>query len=318
LKTTNWAELLLGKADANIRRSLTLKDIQVFFDLGDHVGFVDNLGCLKTGYVKKLNPKYARVSCDDGNWQVPYLRLNHLCTIKATERQKRGEKLRKVAEIAQEKMNHYGLNEWRLGFSTATTKLGCCRYSQKKIELSLFHTVSSDDDQIMDTILHEIAHALAGPSAGHGPKWKQIAQQIGATPKSCAPASEEALQKAEIAKSHFKVGDYVTFSAQGYKLVGQIFRMNTKRATVHNQDGKWLVPYLTMQKYDAQSHAVNSSLKRPSGENSKMKFRVGDSVSFGARGKSHLGIIIKMNPKCAKVKCRDNTLWTVDYRLLKS
>jgi predicted SprT family Zn-dependent metalloprotease len=38
---------------------------------------------------------------------------------------------------------------------------------------------------VLDTILHEIAHALAGHKAGHGPAWKAKCAQIGAKPKRC-------------------------------------------------------------------------------------------------------------------------------------
>jgi predicted SprT family Zn-dependent metalloprotease len=34
-------------------------------------------------------------------------------------------------------------------------------------------------DQSEQVILHEIAHALAGKSAGHGPNWKNTAKLIG-------------------------------------------------------------------------------------------------------------------------------------------
>ena len=42
------------------------------------------------------------------------------------------------------------------------------------------------DDEIKDTLLHEIAHALAGPKAGHRYEWKRICLQIGATPSAIA------------------------------------------------------------------------------------------------------------------------------------
>ena len=40
-------------------------------------------------------------------------------------------------------------------------------------------------DKVKDTILHEIAHAIAGYSAGHGQKWKDVCIQIGAKPERC-------------------------------------------------------------------------------------------------------------------------------------
>lgn len=33
---------------------------------------------------------------------------------------------------------------------------------------------------VKDTVLHEIAHALAGHEAKHGPVWQKIAKEIGA------------------------------------------------------------------------------------------------------------------------------------------
>jgi predicted SprT family Zn-dependent metalloprotease len=44
-------------------------------------------------------------------------------------------------------------------------------------------------DRIRNTILHEIAHALNGPSkAPHGVEWKRIAERIGASPERCSDA----------------------------------------------------------------------------------------------------------------------------------
>jgi hypothetical protein len=41
---------------------------------------------------------------------------------------------------------------------------------------------------VRETILHEIAHALAGPRAGHGPRWRAIAHRIGSTGERCVSA----------------------------------------------------------------------------------------------------------------------------------
>ena len=48
-------------------------------------------------------------------------------------------------------------------------------------------------------------HALAGTGAGHGPAWKAIASRLDATPKSCAPESDETRLHREAAKA--KCGD---------------------------------------------------------------------------------------------------------------
>ena len=97
--------------------------------------------------------------------------------------------------------------------------------------------------QVTDTILHEIAHALAGPGAGHGPAWKATASRLGATPKSCAPESDEARRRREAAKANFRTGDTVSFLARGVVRTGVIVRMNPKRAKVKSGDVVWSVPY---------------------------------------------------------------------------
>jgi predicted SprT family Zn-dependent metalloprotease len=36
-----------------------------------------------------------------------------------------------------------------------------------------------DDDDIHQVLLHEVAHAIAGARAGHGPTWKSTARELG-------------------------------------------------------------------------------------------------------------------------------------------
>ena len=49
----------------------------------------------------------------------------------------------------------------------------------KPDESLLVKAVRYDDDEIHQILLHEVAHAMAGPRAGHGPKWVRIANDIG-------------------------------------------------------------------------------------------------------------------------------------------
>ena len=43
-------------------------------------------------------------------------------------------------------------------------------------------------DQVRDTILHEIAHALVGPGHGHDAVWKRKCREVGARPERCGQA----------------------------------------------------------------------------------------------------------------------------------
>ena len=58
-------------------------------------------------------------------------------------------------------------------------RAGLCNYTQKRITLSKHFVATADMDSIEQVLLHEIAHALAGQSAGHGKLWKLKATELG-------------------------------------------------------------------------------------------------------------------------------------------
>lgn len=230
--------ILTNRAD-----SIHPEDAQVLFDVADRVRFSTADGGTLTGTVEKLNPKRARVSCGRVVWAVPYHGLELVCRSTSQDRKERMMQLKQTAVRARELMDRYGLDEWTLRFNGARKKLGECRPRQKLILISRVHALNEAPGQVTDTILHEIAHALAGPKAGHGPAWKKIARRLGATPKSCAPESDKARNAREAARAKFRTGDAVTFVAGGDVRTGTIVRMNPKRAKVQCGDVMWSVPY---------------------------------------------------------------------------
>jgi predicted SprT family Zn-dependent metalloprotease len=58
-------------------------------------------------------------------------------------------------------------------------QFGVARFGPKEIGLSRPLTLLNDEKEVRDTILHEIAHVLAGSRAGHGPAWRRVALMIG-------------------------------------------------------------------------------------------------------------------------------------------
>ncbi len=68
---------------------------------------------------------------------------------------------------------------WSFAFDNAKTRAGLCNYTAKRISVSRHIAVRSGDDDIHQVLLHEVAHALAGPRAGHGPGWKRVAAELG-------------------------------------------------------------------------------------------------------------------------------------------
>lgn len=93
-------------------------------------------------------------------------------------------------EFAQELMIEYGLHGWRVELDGAVRRFGVCRTSRKMITLSRTLVELNDQVTVLDTILHEIAHALAGAKAGHGPEWRRIAKSIGCSAQRCYSLAE--------------------------------------------------------------------------------------------------------------------------------
>ncbi|UQT45533.1 SprT-like domain-containing protein [Akkermansia muciniphila] len=90
------------------------------------------------------------------------------------------DSFRNIETYARLKMDELGLADWQFGWDRAKRRLGVCRLLEKSITISI-HFVRANLEtphEIRDTILHEIAHALAWTRHGertHGPRWKQIA-----------------------------------------------------------------------------------------------------------------------------------------------
>ena len=73
---------------------------------------------------------------------------------------------------------------------TATTRYGAVRPTT--IELARYAVESPElHDDVRDTLLHEVAHAIAGHTAGHGPAWKAVCVEIGAKPERCVSLTDD-------------------------------------------------------------------------------------------------------------------------------
>jgi predicted SprT family Zn-dependent metalloprotease len=91
-------------------------------------------------------------------------------------------------KLAEELLSRHGLHDWTFTFNRRKRNLGLCRYQKKTIELSIFFVDRNGWDEIRDTLLHEIAHALVGPGHGHDGVWKAKCLEVGARPERCGEA----------------------------------------------------------------------------------------------------------------------------------
>lgn len=93
-----------------------------------------------------------------------------------------------ATDLARSLVSKHLLDEWDFDWNNRKSALGVCNYRKKTIYLSEYFLGRVTDDEIKDTILHEIAHALTWVfyhKTGHGPVWKRICRQIGAKPQRC-------------------------------------------------------------------------------------------------------------------------------------
>lgn len=70
-------------------------------------------------------------------------------------------------------------DSWHFAFDAAKQRAGLCDFARKRISVSRYLAARFADDEIHQVLLHEVAHALAGPGAGHGPRWQHVARELG-------------------------------------------------------------------------------------------------------------------------------------------
>jgi predicted SprT family Zn-dependent metalloprotease len=92
-----------------------------------------------------------------------------------------------AVSIACQLLKEHGLASlgWRFRFDSAAARGGLCNHKRKMISVSWELTERNGMSFFMNTVLHEIAHALVGPGHHHDATWRKMALAIGATPERC-------------------------------------------------------------------------------------------------------------------------------------
>lgn len=88
-------------------------------------------------------------------------------------------------ETLKKELKQYGLEEWSAKFNKRYCSFGLCSYDEKTIYLSEYLVKLNDIERVLQTIKHEIAHALLGPGHGHSKEWKELCIKIGGNGIRC-------------------------------------------------------------------------------------------------------------------------------------
>lgn len=103
--------------------------------------------------------------------------------------------------LAIELMDQHGLIDlkWYFEFDNSSRRFGCCNYRKHCISLSKKLVLLNEVEQVKDTILHEIAHALVGFEHGHDYVWRQKAIEIGCNGQRCYSSEDTVLVEGKYA-----------------------------------------------------------------------------------------------------------------------
>lgn len=80
---------------------------------------------------------------------------------------------------AQEFVLKCGLTNWTVKLNNAKRSLWLCDETKKELRFSKFFIENNSDIEIKETLIHEVAHALAWNDKKHWPKWIQMAKLLG-------------------------------------------------------------------------------------------------------------------------------------------
>jgi hypothetical protein len=87
-----------------------------------------------------------------------------------------------ATKALRELLDSQSLNDWHIRLSQDLNSgfVGLCSYKDKCIILNAHHIDSHPEPEILNTIRHEVAHALTEGDR-HGEKWQAKAKELGCT-----------------------------------------------------------------------------------------------------------------------------------------
>lgn len=89
-------------------------------------------------------------------------------------------------ELGKALLVQWGLSDWSvvIDHSTRSRRLGYCSFGIREIGLSSWYVDHNTPEVVVETVKHEIAHALAWikfGDTGHGAGWRRMCVEVGCT-----------------------------------------------------------------------------------------------------------------------------------------
>ena len=86
-----------------------------------------------------------------------------------------------ASKFCRAELDRFNLSDWHVKLTTDPNApfLGLCVYKDKSIILNAFHVDIHPYDEVVNTIRHEVAHAIVGPGYGHSDTWADKAREVG-------------------------------------------------------------------------------------------------------------------------------------------
>ena len=96
---------------------------------------------------------------------------------------------RELVQMTRELLDEHGVDGFDVKMNGRLTRsIGRTNFTKHVIEFSSQLAAVNDRSVLENTARHEVAHAIAGYRAAHGPEWKAACRLTGAKPVACTDA----------------------------------------------------------------------------------------------------------------------------------
>lgn len=139
-------------------------------------------------------------------------------------------------------MNDNGLNGWNVRWVNTRSRAGQCKHGSRELNFSAVLLKEFSDAKAMNTITHEIAHALVGPGQGHGYVWQAKHRSLGGNGMKSWGDDDAETTKAIIANTSRWAGVCMVSKERVYFL-NRLTKARERGVTpcrCHNEAVKWM------------------------------------------------------------------------------